>query len=253
MSNPMNYPIPFLLISLFAFLLAGWFGTRLHAKHGAFRDEVRDFFAIILGAALALLSLIIAFTFSMAVSRYDQRKNYEEQEANAIGTEYLRADQFSPADAARIHALLRRYLDQRVAFYKTRDERELLQINLRTAQLQSELWSAASSSAAALPAPMAAFVLAGMNDVLNSQGYTQAAWWNRIPVAAWILLIVISVFCNLLVGFGSPGKSAFIVLILPIVLSVSLYLMADIDSPRHGIINVKPQNLESLAQSLQPQ
>ena len=107
--------------------------------------------AIVLGAALTLLGLIIAFTFSMAINRYDQRKNYEEQEANAIGTEYVRAIQLAPADAAKVQALLRSYLDQRILNYKARNERGLLQINVRTAQLQTEMWSAASTSVAALP------------------------------------------------------------------------------------------------------
>jgi hypothetical protein len=189
----------------------------------------------------------------MAVNRYDQRKNYEEQEANAIGTEYLRVTQLAPADAAKVQALLRSYVQQRILNYKTRNDRELLQINLRTAKLQIEMWSATSTSVAALPSPMATFVLGGMNDVLNSQGYTQAAWWNRIPTGAWMLLIVISIFCNLLIGYDSPGKTAFLLLILPILLAVSLFLIADIDSPRRGNINVEPQNLESLAQSLHTQ
>jgi hypothetical protein len=92
-------------------------------------SEEREDFGVLLTATLTLLGLIIGFTFSMAISRYDQRKNYEEEEANAIGTEYLRAN-----------------------------------------------------------ATQTALAVMGMNDVLNTQGYTQAAWWNRIPMAAWGLM-----------------------------------------------------------------
>jgi hypothetical protein len=253
MFNPMDYPVAFFVASLLAFWFSGWIGASLRAKHGNVSEEVRDFFAILLGAALTLLGLIIAFSFSMAVSRYDQRKNYEEQEANAIGTEYVRANQLPPADAAKVHALLRGYLDQRILNYNTRNERELLQINARTAQLQTEMWSAASTTVAALSPPMSTFVLGGMNDVFNSQGYTQAAWLNRIPIEAWMLLIIITIFCNLLMGYDAPRKSAIFVLILPIFLSIALFLIADIDSPRRGIIRVHPQNLESLAESLHSQ
>jgi lipopolysaccharide export LptBFGC system permease protein LptF len=249
----MDHPSIFLVGSLLAFWFSGWIGALCRARHGNISEEVRAYFSIVLGAALTLLGLIIAFTFSMAVSRYDQRKNYEEQEANAIGTEYVRADQLPPADAAKVQALLRSYLAQRILNYKTRNGRELLRINARTAQLQNEMWSAASTSVAALPSPMATFVLGGMNDVLNSQGYSQAAWWNRIPIAAWILLIAISMFCNFLLGYDAPKRGAFFLLILPIVLSVSLFLIVDIDSPRRGIILVEPQNLESLAESLHSQ
>jgi len=100
---------------------------------------------------------------------------------------------------------------------------------------------------------VAALAVAGMNDVLNSQGYTQAAWWNRIPIAAWALMITISIFCNLLVGYGAHGRRAFMFLVLPLALSISLFLIAEIDSPRSGVIRVHPQNLESLAESLQSQ
>jgi hypothetical protein len=77
---------------------------------------LRDDFGLILAATLTLLALIIGFSFSMATARYDQRKNYEEQEANAIGTEYVRADLLSPVEAAKVRSLLGSYLDQRVLF-----------------------------------------------------------------------------------------------------------------------------------------
>jgi hypothetical protein len=89
-----------------------------------------------------------------------------------------------------------------------------------------------------------------MNDVLNSQGYTQAAWWNRIPVAAWVLMIVIAIGCNLLIGYGAHLTNRGMLLILPIALSTSFLLISDIDSPRGGAIRVKPQNLLSLSESL---
>jgi len=90
---------------------------------------------------------------------------------------------------------------------------------------------------------------------LNSQGYTQAAWWNRIPSAAWVLMGVIAICCNLLVGYGARRAEAerVLMLVLPLVVSISFFLIADIDSPRSGVIRVQPQNLISLAQSLRTQ
>ena len=91
-----------------------------------------------------------------------------------------------------------------------------------------------------------------MNDVLNSQGYTQAAWWNRIPTAAWGLMLLIAICSNLLVGYGArssrTGKP--LLLVLPLVVSISFFLIADIDSPRGGVIHANPQNLMSLSESL---
>ena len=97
-----------------------------------------------------------------------------------------------------------------------------------------------------------ALALSGMNDVLNSQGYTQAAYWNRIPVAAWGLMVSIAICCNLLIGYAARRAEAKAILffVLPLVVSISFFLIADIESPRSGVIRVRPQNLESLSQSL---
>lgn len=111
----------------------------------------------------------------MAVGRYDQRKSYEEEEANAIGTEYSRADSLPDGTAAQLRNLLSKYIIQRIKFYVTRDERQIEHISADTAVLQNELWSTGSRAAQAQPTPVMTLVVSGMNDVLNSQGYTQAA------------------------------------------------------------------------------
>ena len=98
----------------------------------------------------------------------------------------------------------------------------------------------------AQPTPVRALAVAGMNDVLNSQGYTQAAWWNRIPVGAWCLMFGIAVFCNVLLGYGAHRVNAKLFMVLPLVVAISFFLIADIDSPRGGVIRVRPQNLQSL-------
>ena len=92
-----------------------------------------------------------------------------------------------------------------------------------------------------------------MNDVLNSQGYTQAAWWNRLPVEAWGLMAAIAIFCNGLIGYGAQRSGLLLFLVLPMAISISFLLIADIDSPRSGFVRVHPQNLISLSQSLSAQ
>ncbi|HET7106992.1 MAG TPA: hypothetical protein VFI38_09290 [Candidatus Acidoferrum sp.] len=250
MFNLMSHPVFLSAVSIGVFWVGARIGAFSHARQKAPDESIFEDFKLILGATLTLMGLIIGFTFSMAVSRYDQRKNLEEEEANAIGTEYVRVDLLAATDAAKMRTLLKSYLDQRIQCYKTSDEQLLEQINLQTAQLQSEMWSSVSRPASEQPTILGALVIAGMNDVLNSQGYAQAAWWNRIPVAAWCLLIIIGMFCNVLVGYVARDRSALLFWILPLVLAISVFLIADIDSPRHGVIRVKPQNLESLANSL---
>jgi hypothetical protein len=249
----MDYPLVLFAVSL----LVLWFSERAGAylrrrQHNP--DEIeREDLGVILGAALTLLALIIGFSFSMAVTRYDQRKNYEEEEANAIGTEYVRAGLLPAAHALKVRELLRDYVNQRVLFYTTRSARRLDEINASTAHLQSGLWSAVQASAAAQPTPVVGLAVSGMNDVLNSQGYTQAAWWNRIPSGAWALMGVIAICCNLLLGYTSrrsDGKTRQFV-ILPMIVSIAFFLIADLDAPRGGVIRVSPQNLITLSADLQ--
>jgi hypothetical protein len=246
-----DYPLFSFFVSLLVLWLAAQIGIFLRRSR-PLKDEERDDFNIVEAATLTLLGLIIGFSFSMAVSRYDQRKNLEEEEANAIGTEYVRVELLPAADAVVVRAQLRKYLDLRLRFYRTYDQRELQQINDDTAQLQTEMWSAVQGPAVAHPSAVIALAVAGMNDVLNSQGYTQAAWRNRIPASAWALMVLIAVCCNLLVGYGArkAGIRSGLLFVLPLVVSIAFLLISDIDSPRRGFIHVVPQNLVSLSQSL---
>jgi len=251
MNDLMKSPLLVFSISFVLLWISARVGVSLRRRNGM-EEDVRHDLDVIVAATLTLLGLIIGFSFSMAINRYDQRKNYEEAEANAIGTEYLRADLLPSADATRVRELLKNYLNQRILFYVTRDERELSKIGDDTAQLQDELWSAIRSPAAAQPTPVVALGVSGMNDVLNSQGYAEAEWINRIPITAWALMLAIAICSNLLLGYGSrhakPGVLQL--LVLPLVLSIAFFLIADIDSPRRGLIRVRPENLTSLERSL---
>jgi len=247
-----DYPLLFLPVWFAALWVVAWLGAHRFARLRARVHDLRVSFDLVQTATLTLLALLIGFAFSMAVSRYDQRKNLEEEEANAIGTEFVRADLLPAADAARVRSLLRAYLDQRLIFYTARDTDELAAMDRRTAELQGELWAAIKGPVTAQPNPISAVVVTGMNDVLNSQGYAQAALLNRIPRAAWILMAAIALIGTFLVGLGAPKPegSTPILSVLPVVLAVAFFLIADIDSPRGGAIRVSPQNLEILAPSL---
>src|SRR5262245_15877047 len=227
-------------------------GAAFAKKWRTAETGAREDFGVIEGATLTLLGLIIGFSFSMATGRYDQRKNYEEAEANAIGTEFVRADLLPAAEASRVRSLLKQYLDQRIQFYETDNNADVQQVDARVSSLQDEMWAAVVPSAKANPTQLTALVVSGMNDVLNSEGYTQSAWWYRIPPAAWLLMIAIAVACNLLMGYVARGgrSAAKLLLILPTLIAIAFMMIADIDAPRHGLIRVQPQNLTSLADSV---
>lgn len=240
-------PAGIFLLSIIVLSASAWIGLILRGDK-ELKGEFREDFGVVLAASLTLLGLIIGFSFSMSTTRYDQRKNFEEAEANAIGTEYVRADFLPAAEAAASKKLLKNYLHERVLWYRERDLQRLRQIDAETGRLQNELWSAVKAPAAVTPNPILGLVVSGMNDVLNSQGYTQAAWWNRIPTAAWVLMWVIAIVCNLMIGYyvGPADRKWIRLVVMPLVVSVSFMLVADIDSPRAGVIRVKPLNLVSL-------
>jgi hypothetical protein len=251
-ANLTDFPLAVLALSFVLMWLAARIGWAFQKRQHSLDKELREDFTLILGSALTLLGLVIGFSFAISAGRYDQRKNYEEAEANAIGTEFLRADLLPEKDAARVREILKKYLEQRILFYSSDDEAEVEQINAKTGRMQNELWQAILPSAKADNSSRMALVISGMNDVLNSQGYTQSAWWYRLPSAAWALMILIAVGCNVLIGYGSPEAlpASKLLFILPLLISIAFMLIADIDSPRRGVIRVHPQNLISLADSL---
>jgi hypothetical protein len=251
--NIVNIPALVFPLGFLVLWLAAQIGAYLRRRRRSVDEAEREDLGLILAAALTLLGLIIGFSFSMAVSRYDQRKNYEAEEANAIGTEYVRAGLLGTGDATKVREFLRSYLEQRISFYTARNVQQLEQINASTVQLQARLWSTVQAAAAAQPTPVVALAVSGMNDVLNSQGYTQAAWWNGIPIAAWELMLAVAIGCNLLVGYNARRpleEKTREFLILPLIVSIAFVLIAEMDTPRGGFIRVQPLNLESLALSL---
>jgi hypothetical protein len=246
-----DHPLVFALVSFVALWLCAAIGGGLLRRPPQAQESGADF-TIILSASLTMLGLIIGFTFSMAISRYDLRKANERTEANAIGTEYLRADLLPAADGERLKALLRDYVAQRVEFYRTRSSSKAAQASSNTNQLQANLWSAVTGPVRAQPTPVLTLVVAGMNDVLNAEGYAEAGWINRIPVTAWLLMALIAVLCNMMVGYNARSNSSRVrfLAVLPLVVSVAFFLISDIDSPRGGVVRVTPDTLQLLSAGL---
>jgi hypothetical protein len=244
----MRFPLVVFVVSFLGLWLSVRLGRFLRSRHPLTEEERSDF-TIVESASLTLLGLIIGFSFSMATSRYDLRKKCEAEEANAIGTAYVRASLLPAADAESMRTLLRKYLALRIQFYELRDRNRLERLDRDTEALQAEIWSTVTGTAQREPTFITTFVASSINDVLNDQGYTQAAWWNRLPVGAWLLMIVIALFGMCFTAYGIRKASASLLFVFPLLVSISFYLIADLDSPRGGMIRVVPQNLVSLANS----
>jgi hypothetical protein len=247
----MRSPFVVFLLSFIALWLSVRWGISLR-KRLKFLDDERDRadFNVVQAATLTLLGIIIGFSFSMALSRYDQRKNYEELETNTIGTEFLRLDLLPGPDAAAAQQQLKQYLEQRIAWYTAIGSGRRNQVEHDTEQVQKELWSTVRKSVEGKPAGVVTLTVSGLNEAFDSQGYTQAAWLNRIPPAAWAMMGTIAFFGSVMIGIGVHRRTVFISLVAPLVISVSFFLIADLDSPRLGLIRVHPEDLLILSRSL---
>jgi len=250
MSESSAFPLIVFAFSLAAQWLAAFLGNCLRTTTGGFGKASHQDIDIILGASMTLLALMVGFSFSMAVTRYDLRKNYEEAEANAIGTAFLRADLLPAGDAARLRSLLKKYLDLRIAFYAVYNPQQIDKITANTADMQIKLWQAVLPAANANPTPVAALAVASINDVLSAQGNAQAAWLNRLPAGVWAIMGLVALATNVLIGVSERRKGMLLLLILPVILSISFLLIADIDNPRGGLIPILPHNLTTVTHAL---
>ena len=249
MSKIIDNPFAVFAIAVLAQWGAAFAGDLLRRTLRPLKKDERDDFDTVLTATLTLLALIIGFSFSMAVTRYDQRKNYEEAEANAIGTEYLRAD-LLPADvAAGVRQLLKAHIEQRVIFYNSNGQPGQ-DASANAAKVEDELWSSVVRTAGAQPNPIVGLTVSGMNDVFNAKADTAAAWLNRIPPGAWVLMLLIAIFSNLLLGYRERSSGRLALLVLPVIASIAFFLIADIDSPYVGVISVVPHNLIATSEAM---
>jgi hypothetical protein len=246
-------PAVLFVVLLALFVGAVAVGALVLRRLASLPAEDHEDFNIIQTSTLTLLALLVGFSLSMAVNRYDLRKTLEESEANAIGTEYSRADLADVVVGAQIKSALIRYAKLRLANYRTRERDELAKINRDTANVETELWQLATRVAKMQPTPIGALVVSGMNDVLNSQDYSEAARINHIPLGAWYLMIVTALLGCVLQGYGAKGslRRGLLITILPTTIALSLALIADIDSPKGGMIHIEPRDLTRLITSLE--
>jgi uncharacterized membrane protein len=246
-----HHPLALFAFALVVQALGAYLGHLLGKRRKTDDGSERADISAIVGATMTLLALIIGFTFAMAVNRYDQRKDLEDAEATAISAEYSRAGLLPADTAAQTRELLSRYVRQRILFYQVDDPARLAQIQAQTDGLERQLWSAVSGAAAAAPTPVSALAAAGMNDVLNAEMHTDAAWGYHIPVAVWLLLLLIAFGGNVLIGASEKRRSPLVLMIFPLVIAVPFFLIADVDSPRGGLVRVVPVNLIAHARLMQ--
>lgn len=209
-------------------------------------------------AVFGLLGLLLAFTFSGAASRFEARRHLVTEEANAIGTAYLRVD-LLPADAQPgMRQLFRRYLDTRLETYTRPGDRDFIRAKLAEAgEQQQAIWNLAIAAGQREPAGHTARVLLpALNAMIDITTTRVTATETHPPEIIFILLAGLSLVSALLVGYvasTATTRNVVPILILATTLSLTLYVILDLEFPRQGLIRVNSADhvLAELRQSME--
>src|SRR5438876_6063765 len=242
--NPVFFGAIFALLLATGIIVLLEVGRRIGARRLAEEGETAaKGFGAIESAVFALLGLILAFSFSGALARFDARRHLVVAEANDIGTALLRID-LLPTDAqAPMRDLFRRYLDSRIETYRKLPDMEAAQAELaRSLKLQSEIWSLAVSSSQKSATPQAMMVLLpalnAMIDITTTR--TEAAILHSPPII-WVMLGTLTFACALFAGYDMAGRKHLNLLhsaAFAVVLAVTVYVIIDLEYPRIGLIQM---------------
>jgi hypothetical protein len=223
-------------------------GRRLFVKKGD--DARRNQIGAVQAAVLGLLGLLLGFTFSMAIERYNARWIHVAEEANAIETTWLRAGLLPGPHRKPVRGLLRDYVGVRLrAPIALRDPVTMADGQRRSAAIQATLWEHAEEAAEEAPNDITATFVEAVNGVIDADRQRRAAARNRIPTGVWLILILVSsVGCAVSAyGSGADGvRSLLTAALLPLLISVVILLTIDVIDERHGLISVSQQPLLDL-------
>ena len=234
-------------------LLAAEAGYRVGLRHFERPDRERreGQVATLEGALLGLLGLLLGFTFAMAVSRFEARKQLVVDEANAIGTTWLRAALLGPKACEDVRMLLRDYTQARLdLFARDASEEDRKSATARSSAGQADLWKIAVNSALAAPSPTTALFIQSLNEMIDLNAKRFAAKRNQVPSSVWLLLMIVSATVCWCIGYatgvGAGERLAISLGLMPLLVTVVITIIADLDRPRQGLITVGQESMREV-------
>ena len=195
-------------------------------------------------AVFGLLGLLLAFSFSGAASRFEDRRHLVTAEANAIGTAYLRLDLLPSDVQPEMKALFRRYLDSRLETYRNPGDAAATAMSLEEdAALQHEIWqrAVAVTTRPGMPNPPAMLLLPALNEMIDISTSRVMATRNHPPLVVFLMLGALALVGALLVGYGTSvnrQRTWLHTLVFAIFLSITTYVIIDLEFPRLGLVRV---------------
>jgi hypothetical protein len=240
------------LLTVLSILLAGDSGYRFGLyRRSRIEDEKEAPVGAMVSATLALLAFMLAITFSLAATRFDARRSLVLEEANSVGTTYLRAAML-PERGPEIRALLREYLDIRIAVSQAR--LEFAEGRRRSEDIQNQLWGHATAVATAHPdSIVAGLFVQTLNELIDLHSMRLAALRARIPLAIWAAMGSLA-----FVGFVSMGYSTGLsrtrrspaAIAVAFCFALVLVLIVDLDRPYEGLLRTSQQALIDARQGM---
>jgi hypothetical protein len=226
-------------------------GFRLGRKSEAgAAAETSSPIATVEAALLGVLGLLLGFTMSMAVSRFEARRQLVLDEANAIGTSLLRAQLLPPPEGPEIANLLRQYINLRVQYGTGNDLARLDALHTQTELLQTELWSRAAAYAQTDPNPVkAGLLMQSLNGAIDLESARWATLQNRVPQNVIYVNAAAALLAAMLVGysFGVNGRrNTFSTCVLALAITLVLGVIIALDRPRSGFIRADQQPMIDL-------
>lgn len=223
------------------------------ACHDDIKRESKD---IALGSMLALLGLVIAFTYAYAISRADHKKEAVQNEANAIGTAFLRAELAAEPFQSELRQLLLGYARTRVTTSETiSSEENIRQAITRSLEVQSRLWPTTVRMVQAdIPGPVEVSIVQAINNVLDRHSERVALMSDHLPTIALLMLVFIAAASVTVAGYNaglSGSLNRWRMTTFTLVLAAVLSIIIDFDVPQRGFISTSQNNMVDLIHEME--
>ncbi|MGD0229230.1 MAG: hypothetical protein ABSC19_02580 [Syntrophorhabdales bacterium] len=207
--------------------------------------------ALMLGGVMTLLALMLGFTFTLSEGRFEMRRQLIVDEANAIGTTYLRTRTLPEPAGAEMRESLRKYVAVRLEIDKPPADtpEKLRELVDRSKQLQEALWAQASVLARENPNPVRGLLLQTLNQMIDISTMRLAAFKNRVPFSIYAVLFLVSVVAMWLFGAYFNMRSrrpGMLAIVLAILIASVMWLIMDLDQPLRGAIRPSQESLSDL-------
>jgi len=232
-------------------------GFRLGMRHGRdANDAAKSQVNTIQASLLGVLALLLGFTFSLSLQRFDSRSAAVVDEANAIGTAWLRSELLPASVRPDVRAAMQRYIANRIAA----GEESLDHVDRRaellseTAEIQESLWALVVAAADEAPNPVTTGLYTqSLNEMIDSFGVRQAALDRHVPEIVLFLLLGTLVLTASLVGYASGmagQRASFATHILVLLIVLLVFIIIDLDRPRRGLIEVRQDSMVALRDAM---